>query len=305
MKKIIIMIDYFGEAWPEWIDLFFLSCSRNPTITWLIHTDCSCDEFSYPNVIFSKMSWVEYKAIVSRRLGVNFNPEHKYKICDLRPALGCVWEDEITDYDFYGYGDIDVIYGDIRRFYTDEILKNNVISTHEWCFSGHLSLFKNKKWVRNAFRQLPNWREVIESKDHHRFDEDHYFRVFMKPNRFTPKRKIGLTKLLDLVNPFRIKYRKIYLREQYTTPLVWGLWRGADVKHSEEWYWKEGKITNRDNGDREFIYLHFMNFASARYMDAKYGVEAPWKKLNRIVNVDIDRLEDGFCIGLNGITPYT
>lgn len=303
MKKIIIVIDYFGEVWPEWIEIFLFSCAKNSTITWLIHTDCPCNNFAYPNIIFSKMSWAEYKKHVCSRLGINFNPDKKYKICDLKPALGYVWEDEIFGYDFYGYGDIDVIYGDIRNFYTDAILKHNVISTHEWCFSGHLSLFKNKNWIRNAFRKLDNWREILESTEDYRFDEDYYYRVFVKPNRFTPENQKLLVKLLDIANPFRIKYRKIYLKEQFTTPLVWGLWSGAAVKHSDEWYWKNGKLTNKDNIGIEFIYLHFMNFSGARYMDAKYGIEAPWKKLDKIVSIDLEKLSDGFCVDLTGIGP--
>ncbi|WP_039915386.1 DUF6625 family protein [Cellvibrio mixtus] len=300
MKKIIIIIEYFGGEWPEWINLYFLSCARNPSITWLIHTDCAHDQYQYSNIIFSKMSWDAYKAHVSERLKINFNPENKYKLCDIRPALGYIWEDEIAGYDFYGYGDVDVIYGNLQKFLTDAVLKHNVISTHEWCFSGHLSLFKNERWIRSSFRQLSAWKMVFESPLHFRFDEDYYFRAFLRPNRFTKKYFRFFIWITDLLNPFRIKYRNVYLQEQFSTPLVPGLWHGQSIKHSETWYWKDGIITNKDNGEHEFMYLHFMNYTSARYMDALYGTIAPWSSLEKIIKISYSEAENGFTIGLDG-----
>jgi hypothetical protein len=304
MKKIIIIIDYFGGSWPEWIDLYFLSCQWNPSVSWLIHTDCPCDKYQYSNIVFSQMSWEEYKCRVSERLQIKFNPKNNYKLCDIRPALGYIWEGEIEGYDFYGYGDLDVIYGNLRKFLSSEVLKHNVVSTHEWCFSGHLSLFKNECWMRNSFRKLSNWRIVFEDQSHYRFDEDYYFRVFIKPNRFTRRYLRALIRIVDLINPTRVKYRKIYLKEQYSTPLVPGLWREMPVKHSDTWFWRDGCITNEDNGAREFMYLHFMNFVSARYMDTEYGLTPPWAGLKKIVNLSTLEAEKGFSIGLNGFCSH-
>jgi len=304
MKKIVIIIEYFGEAWPEWIELFFLSCRKNPSINWLIHTDCPCDQYSYPNITFSKMTWESYKRHISDRLQITFNPNNNYKLCDIRPALGFVWEKDIASYDFYGYGDIDLIYGNLRAFLTNSVLQYNVISTHEWCFSGHLSLFKNESWIRNSFRDFSNWRQIFESQTHFRFDEDYYFRVFVKPNRFSKSHFSLIIRLLDLINPLRAKYRKLYMKEQFTTPLVPGLWEELPVKHSHTWFWRDGAITNKDNGSREFMYLHFMNFASARYMDSSYGEYAPWSSLKSVVNLNQFEAEKGFCISLDGFSKF-
>jgi len=39
MKKICLIIPYFGK-WPSWMPYYFKSCEFNPTITWLLFTDC-------------------------------------------------------------------------------------------------------------------------------------------------------------------------------------------------------------------------------------------------------------------------
>lgn len=275
-------------------------------MNWLIHTDCSIGGNIPANVKIENIGWESYIKIVSEKLGVKFNPQEKYKICDIRPAFGVIWADEIKSFDFFGYGDLDVIYGNIRNFYTAEVLESNVISSHEWCFSGHLLLLKNEEWIVHAFKKIKGWRALFEMGHNIRFDEDFFFRAFLRPNRFDNRGFKWLIWLVDRVNPFRSKYRKgIYMKEQYTTPLVPMLWAGLEVNHSCLWFWQAGKITNDTNGNREFIYIHFMNFKNSRYMDASFGANAPWSTLKKVIKVEADQVSDGFSIGLKGFFPLT
>jgi len=69
-----------------------------------------------PNLRFRSKSFADYCQLVSDRLGIDFSPTRAYKLCDIRPALGDIHPQEIEGYDYFGYGDIDVIYGNIRRF---------------------------------------------------------------------------------------------------------------------------------------------------------------------------------------------
>ena len=301
MKSILLIVDYFAERWPEWFPLFLESCARNPSIEWIIHTDCPESCAPPRNVSISKMTWSQYQAHVSHKLGIALQTDRRYKICDLRPAYGVIWEDEIARYDFFGWSDIDLVYGDLRHFLTDAVLAHNVVSTHTWCFSGHLCLLRNRAWVRNAFRKLPDWRRAMESRENLRYDEDHFFRVFVRPNRYTPAWLKPLVWLADRLDPFRAKYRNVYLTEQYTTPLVPGLWaESATTRHADVWYWKDGRVTNDQNGDRQFMYLHFMNYVSARWMDPRYGTRAPWSSIGRLVDFDAALAGRGFRIGVDG-----
>ena len=71
------------------------------------------------------MSFSEFSAFVSDRLHINFQPEGPYKCCDIKPVMGYLLEDQIKVYDFWGFGDLDVIYGNLREYYTDLLLDNS------------------------------------------------------------------------------------------------------------------------------------------------------------------------------------
>lgn len=186
MKSIVILIDYFG-SWPKWFPVFLASCRYNGTIDWVIRTDCEIPPTPPGNVKFIYTTYSDYVINVSQRLKINFNPAGSYKICDLRPLYGELYADDISNYDYYGYGDLDVIYGDIRKFYTDEILTFDVISTHEDILSGHFALFKNTESLRKAYLQIPRWREYLEYPTPTRFDEDVYSFIFIERNIYKNK----------------------------------------------------------------------------------------------------------------------
>jgi len=248
----------------------------------LIHTDCLVDgEYDIDNVKIVNMSKDIYIEKVSKKLKVNFKPENDYKFCDIKPMYGVLHEDEIDGFDFYGYGDIDVIYGNIRKFYTDQVLENNIISTHSWCLSGHLSLFRNVDWIRNAFRRYNEWRMIVENPKNLRFDEDSFIKVFSYP--------VGsplYIRFYDILHPLSWKYRtKRYLREQFTTPLTPSAWRNGRQLHPEVWYWRQGTLTNELDGRTEFIYLHFMNFISGRWMSSHYRERLLWRDREKIIFV--------------------
>lgn len=81
MKTIVLIIDYFSEAFPDWFPVFIESCRKNPTINWIIHTNCIY-EYEIPrNVEIILMSEYQYCKIVSEKLGIYFYPFRNYKIC--------------------------------------------------------------------------------------------------------------------------------------------------------------------------------------------------------------------------------
>jgi len=292
MKSILIIITYFGK-WPEWFPIYLESCRQNPTIDWLFHTDCHFDTSQTPNVRLKLTGKEDFIDLVNEKLGIRFMPGDPYKMCDLRPMTGVLYEEEITGYDYFGYGDIDLIYGDIRKFYTDKVLENNIISTHSWCISGHLALIKNEEWLRNAFRQIKKWKEIIEYPWPMRFDEDIFTRVFKYP-KWLPA---FLYFLYDLAFPGSKKYRqKLYFREQFTTPLTPIKWRNGTYDHPQVWFWQNGRITTGPNNENEYIYFHFMNYKSPRYINRAYRKTMYWKGREKIIHINPEEIGGGVKI---------
>ena len=46
-----------------------------------------------------------------------------YKLCDYKPAYGEIFAPELSGYDFWGYGDMDLVFGDLRAYFTEDKLR--------------------------------------------------------------------------------------------------------------------------------------------------------------------------------------
>jgi len=287
---------------PEWFSLFLATCASNPTISWQIYGDQLNGFSAAPNVSLRAMTIHDLVFRLRDRLNINL-PDNaseslSYKIVDFRPAIGVLFEQEIADFDFFGYGDIDVLYGDIRAFYTDAVLKHQVVSNHDRCVSGHLSLLRNEPAIRTAFKRAHHWRDAFSTTRNLRFDEDAFFSVFQYPPKIGPLRRT----IMDLFDPVGRKLRNSnYFVEQYTTPLTPSPWHDGQLSHPQTWYWYKSKIFNDRDMFRHFPYLHFMNFKYNRYMSQFYGNKAPWAGLQTIMKVHASDLARGIRLDFEGI----
>lgn len=292
MKSVAIFIDYFGQ-WPHWMPVFLASCRHNSTIDWIIRTDCGKPAGTPDNVKIIQTSFSDYIANVSSRLGINFQPSGSYKVCDVRPAYGKLYEEDLAEYDYYGFGDLDVIYGDIRKFYTDDVLSHDVISTHEVMLSGHLSLFKNTEIIKQAYLNIPNWTAYIENPESTRFDEDVYSLLF-KESGSVPRPR-DLTMMSGV---------RAYFKEQYTTVFHPMPWHDGQAEHPDVWYWRNGVVTNDRNSGDDYLYLHLMNFQSMRWASEKCREErTPWRKNPHVRFTLAGQEHNGVRIDWSGIHP--
>lgn len=292
MKSIAILIPYFGR-WPEWFNLYLESCRQNPTIHWIFISDCKAPDNAPSNTKFIHTTFNKYCQQASKALNINFSPASSYKLCDLRPAYGYIHHELIKGYDFWGYGDIDVIYGDIRHFYTDTILsKSNTLSTHWDRASGHLFLLKNTPLFIEAFKKIPDWQTLLEDPNHHGIDESKFSKVFLRHKKYPA----WLRNIYRLKDPYQ---RRAYFKEQYSTILSPGPWLDGQWEHPEEWKWENGKLHNSRN-DQEFMYLHFMNWKSNAWLDKSRGETAAWENLSTLNHVTTELVTNGFKINRTG-----
>lgn len=168
-NRACIIITYFGIL-PETIDIFTQSCRNNPEFEWLIFTDC---KYNNPplNVHFEECTFDEIKDLIRRKLKMQIAIERPYKLCDFRPAFGIIFEDYLKEYDFWGYGDLDVVYGDLSKFITDDIMDK-----YDKIYAcGHLSLVKNCEHCNNVYRLHTsnswNYEKVFTDPNSWIFDE--------------------------------------------------------------------------------------------------------------------------------------
>nr|WP_218178957.1 DUF6625 family protein [Pseudomonas gingeri] len=232
---------------------FFLeSCRHNPDIDWLLFSDCGTPENLPPNVTVEAIGFGDYCQLVSRRLDIDFAPKAAYKLCDIKPALGHIHVDRLEGYDFWAFGDIDLVFGNLREYFTAERLAGyDLFSTHERRVAGHLCLMRNTARKRELFMRIKNWRERFTDDRHHALDEGAFSRIFLWRKNF-PK---PLFKLVGKFNPWR---RRSEFTECFSTPGGVIKWHDGTCNFPRHWYWREGRLTNDRDGDRAFPYFHFV-----------------------------------------------
>lgn len=292
MYKIAIINPYFG-SWPPWIDHFFYSCIKNPTIDFYFFTDCGIPEIAKnsSNIHFTEMTFEEYSNFVSSILNIEFHPTNAYKLCDLKPFYGIIHKDLLFNYDFWGFGDVDLIWGDIRSFYTDHILSYyNIISTHSDRISGHLCLIRNRSRYNRLAYNISNWKIKLESNNHYALDEIDLTLTIYKPAKLLWKihkwiffklyQKLKIddewtpyNKFCQIFNKlFRLPQKKIRFIEQDTTPYVSSKTSSNIINENKfKYIYKNGKIY-RFGTMEELIYLHFLslkNIWNLETIDAK------------------------------------
>lgn len=170
MKSICYIIPYFGKL-PKNFDLWLLGCRYNSTVNWLIYTD---DEIVYDcpdNVKIKHISFDQIKKRIESHFTFAVNIDTPWRLSFFKPAYGELFSEDIVGYDFWGHCDIDLMWGDIRRFYTDAILQKY----QRVGYLGHSTLYKNTPDVNSRYKvQVPgkiNYFDVFSGNKHFSFDE--------------------------------------------------------------------------------------------------------------------------------------
>lgn len=286
MASVAQIIPYFGK-WPEWIDLYLYSCSRNPMIDFIIYTDCPADGLClYPNVKIVRSTVGEYERLVSSRLGMDYRLVSPYKLTDLKPFLGAIHSAELEQYDFWSFGDIDLCYGDLSIVLNDANLrKYDLITTHCYHIAGHLTVVRNNDYYRNLCFKISDWQTKITDSKHYALDEGEWSQL-VYPNirylRFAWSHFFKSLKLFSFFTFLNITNKLINRRQlfyEYNT--------SPAPKENEEWVYdvNRGRVFNPEG--KELPYIHFLFFKKTQWHESEfYWKEDFYKLRNDFANTD-------------------
>lgn len=290
-KKILI-IPYFGR-FPKYFQLFLNSCEYNKGFNWLIFTDDKT-EYNYPNnVKIVYMKFDELKNYFEERLNFKINLERPYKLCDYKVAYGFIFKDYIEEYDFWGYCDLDLIFGDLDVFITDEILeKYNKIFIF-----GHLTLYKNLESINTLFMTTYKNEEIYKkyflSNLNYGFDE-----LYAKDKDIRIN-DIFLSKGVEI-------YVENFAANIYGSTSKFKIIGGYDLVNKNDIFedeiigeilflYENGKIKkyfieNNELKNKEYIYIHLQY----RDMKVQEGIEN--KYIYKIIPNSFENLEYNLCL---------
>lgn len=275
-RSSICLVRIWMGKYPAYFDCVLRSCGGNPDIHWLIITDSPAPKNAPPNVRFYQTTLPELATRFTQKLGRDFSGlQMNGSSIQLKITFGLVFDDLLAGYDFWGHCDIDVIFGNLRKFLTEDILTNH----DKILCRGHLTLYRNTDKVNRAFLLscpgVPDLWEVLRTNKQVQFDE------------------WGGIYLIFRYNDFR-QYHAEFIAD-IRPPTKWKITRFdtvAPTNYPEQvFYWYKGGIyrahynSDRAVVDEEYAYLHFQQ----RSM--------PGPAFNPFE-------QDGFFINSEGFFPY-
>ena len=164
--KFKLIIPYYGK-FPSIFDLWLKSCKNNPEIEWLLVTDIDCSEVLPLNVKRLNLTFKELKNKFEQKLGMSISLESPYKLCDYKPLYGYLFEEYLKDFDFWGYCDMDVVWGKIFDFLPMELFRkyDKILDL------GHLSFIRNDKAINENFKKYRGYLTILKKPINYTYDE--------------------------------------------------------------------------------------------------------------------------------------
>ena len=243
-KKIALIIPYFG-LFNNYFLLWLESARENPEVDWLIFTDNKAPNNKPENVIWYSMQFRDLVSRIKETVGEFAELPNPYKLCDYKPAYGHVFENELKKYDFWGFCDLDLIFGKISHFVNDDILESyDKINKH-----GHMVIMKNTQQMREMYKQdIEGYypiRDVARSKAIMFFDEGG---------------KYGFPQICA-AHSVKCYYERCFADIDYNTYEFRYYWKSGDAQLRrivDCFIWKSGSIFSYKEGHQldEVLYVH-------------------------------------------------
>lgn len=252
--KIGIIMPYFGRKWPAYLDLYLKSCAYNPSVDVLFFTDIPFPD-SYPaNVKFYRFTLTDLRRLIKEKLDLSTSIDTGFKLCDIRPAYGLLFQEYISEYNFWGHGDIDLVYGDIRKFITNNLLRRyDVISCREKWISGALSLFRNNEVINSLFLTSGDYKKVFTDNKYYGFDECSKAWNLVRTSTSILDVNLHTTNMTQLV---RKKEEKREISTFFSNIIKEFILPNESVK------WENGRVTS---DEQEYLLYHYVSEKRRKY----------------------------------------
>lgn len=250
--NICLLIPYYG-AWPVYLNLFVESCRSNKQIDVHLISDLQVDIDLPTNVKLMNIPMKELLQRLEKATGIHRQNISPRKICDLKPAYGLMFDDLTLGYDFWAYGDIDLVFGDLDRYLKPSILAEYDILTfrEEW-IHGPFTIFRNNDRTKNLFRLSRDYEKVFSDDMIYCFDEcgkkHGILRTGIDPLEIeVPHRPNDVHCMTQVIRKEELEgnlkvYRRYYAKES--------------LPFDEIIWWEDGKI--KGAGFAEYIFYHFV-----------------------------------------------
>jgi predicted SAM-dependent methyltransferase/glycosyltransferase involved in cell wall biosynthesis len=282
-RRIWLYLPYYGQ-FPNYFQLYLDSLARNKDcLSVFLITDNDLANYHVPENLFRiEMPLDELRqrcaSLLANEFGLAVEPQllikGPYKLCDFRAMYPKLFDDishryGVTEEDFVGWGDCDIIYGRFSDF-LDLDEDYHIIGGYH----GHLTAFRNIEGFRNLFRSVDGLSELLLDDKSHIVDEIAFRKPlleFLERNRY--RMFYSNRYFCDVVpEQFFSLFRKDHA--QRTTKFFDGYHPEKDIEHI--FCERDGRLTiqYKDGESRRGLYCHLqkrsMSLAPGRYEQGYY-----------------------------------
>lgn len=262
MQSIAILIPYFGTL-PPMFRFWRLTALANPSIDFILLTDQPVP--SEANVRVVRTSFAECCGLVRGKFDFPLDLNGPYRLTELKPAYGHIFADLLSGYDFWGYGDIDLVYGSLRHFLSEEVLRrHDFISGY-----GHLTLCRNSDECRRLFMRrdagFQYYADVFSRPGVFHFDEYGHGGMGDRIAKLWPRRLWRTDTFDDMLKPHDSNRFVPFGKSGYEGGLVF--------RHDGERLWRI-YMDGRHIAEEQSLYAHFQQ--RARWMHVRTGADGPF-----------------------------
>lgn len=167
--KLVLINCYFGVM-PNYFELWLQSCEANPQVDFILITDAKISTYIPKNIKIIHTTFDKLVRKIDTKFRFKISITSPYKLTDFKPAYGYIFYDLIAPYDYWGYCDLDLIFGNIMKF-IEKPMQQGFDKIYRL---GHLTIYKNTEKMRKLFSQkggMFSYREVFSNPEFYSFDE--------------------------------------------------------------------------------------------------------------------------------------
>jgi hypothetical protein len=245
--KALLILPYFGSFGP-WFPLYLHSLASQQTLDLLLLSDATPPELP-PNARLIPMTFDQLRDRANATLATPVLLHRMRNICDVRPAYGLIFEEFTRGYEYWGFGDEDVLYGDLDGMLAPQLDGiADIVSPGVNGKSGHLTLVRNAPRTNELAMRDPAYKDVLVSIEHWAYDETSW------------RRGAEISSFYKIAKDAEAR-GELTIRQ--------GLPRVVNVPQRGRWYRYDGRSLREDSG-KELLYYHWgkMRYRNVRWPTA-------------------------------------
>ena len=132
-----------GEL-PKSFKFWLESCKNNVEIDWILITDQKIENLkSIKNIRIINSSLESLKSRFEKKLQMSISLQKAYKLCDYKPSYGLFFEEELKEYNYWGYCDMDMVFGKILKILPKDLPFGNQYDCGAVLFAGSGSVYRS------------------------------------------------------------------------------------------------------------------------------------------------------------------